>query len=359
MKIFKNILPGILALLAAGCNEGIDPISHVAPGEDLAAPIVTIANPNKAKIIIPFTDEQTNMDFRFEVVDDIEIKSIAIDLNNTQIATFNSFLDYRKAVKSYMYNNLPVGNHSLKITATDMSNKTTVQAFDFEISNIYEAKYAGEVFYMPFEGGVYLDLISKSQATTVGTPGFADGKTGKAYAGANGAYLTFPTTAFTGSGEFSAAMWYKVNSTPDRSGILVIGPPDPNLPATPNNRKNGFRFFREAAGANQGLALNVGNGGADDWYNGAAALQIAPGEWKHVAFTISETKCVVYVNGEVAKEGAFTGIDWTGCDILSIASGAPRFTEWGHLSDASLYDEIRFFNKALTKEEVKAVMEDK
>lgn len=37
----------------------------------------------------------------------------------------------------------------------------------------------------------------------------------------------------------------------------------------------------------------------------------------------------MYFDGEIVAEGEFSGIDWTGCDILSIASGAPRFTEWG------------------------------
>jgi hypothetical protein len=64
----------------------------------------------------------------------------------------------------------------------------------------------------------------------------------------------------------------------------------------------------------------------------------------------------VYINGQVVSEGTFDGVDWTGCDILSIASGAPRFTEWGHLSDLSLYDELRMFNKALTQAEVQAIM---
>jgi len=360
MKKLNNILPGILAVLAIGCNDGIDSISHVDQGTDTTAPTVNITFPNKAKIVIPFTEEKTNMEFRMEVLDDVEIKSITLSLNNTNLTTYDNFPDYRRALKSYLYNDLPVGHYTLKITATDLTDKVTTKTIDFEISNIYEAKFPGEFFYMPFEGGVYLDLLSRRKATAVGVPGFADGKFGKAYSGATGAYLTFPTDTIVKYNEFSATMWYKVNATPDRAGILVVGPPDPNLPETPNNRKNGFRFFREAAGAKQGLALNVGDGNADAWYNGAAAEQIdAASDWTHVAFTISDTQCVVYVNGEVAKDGAFTGIDWTGCDVLSIASGAPRFMEWGHLSDASLFDEIRFFKKALTKDEVNAVMDDK
>jgi hypothetical protein len=130
------------------------------------------------------------------------------------------------------------------------------------------------------------------------------------------------------------------------------------LPATPNNRKNGFRFFREGSPTNQTFKLNVGNGTADSWFDGGAAASINPTntDWVHLAFTISDSNVVVYINGVVVSQGAFTGVDWTGCDVLSIASGAPRFMEWGHLSDLSHYDELRLFNKALTQEEVQAIM---
>jgi hypothetical protein len=38
-------------------------------------------------------------------------------------------------------------------------------------------------------------------------------------------------------------------------------------------------------------------------------------------------------------------------------SGAPRFTEWGHLSDLSYLDELYFFDVALTQEEIQTIME--
>jgi hypothetical protein len=220
----------------------------------------------------------------------------------------------------------------------------------------YTPKYSGEVFYMPFEGN-YKELISKSDATKVGTPTFADGKLGKAYAGAADSYLTFLTTGLKSS-TFSAVFWMKVNPVPDRAGILVMGPPDAAAPTAMNNRTSGFRFFRENAGGKQRFKLNAGNGTADSWFDGGAAADVDPttGTWNHFAYTISATECVVYINGEIAKQGTFTGIDWTGCDILSIMSGAPRFAGWNHFSDLSLMDELRIFNKALTQAEVKTIM---
>lgn len=58
------------------------------------------------------------------------------------------------------------------------------------------------------------------------------------------------------------------------------------------------------------------------------------------------------MDGTEVKSIPFTGISWNGCDIMSIGSGAPRFTEWGHLSDQSLIDELRIYNKALPASEI-------
>lgn len=99
---------------------------------------------------------------------------------------------------------------------------------------------------------------------------------------------------------------------------------------------------------------------ADSWFDGGADADVDPttGDWVHFAFSISDVEAVVYINGEVAKQGVFTGIDWTGCDVLSIMSGAPRFTGWNHWSDESLMDELRLFNKAITADEVNLLYND-
>ena len=225
----------------------------------------------------------------------------------------------------------------------------------------YEPQYDGEVFYMPFEGD-NIDLVSGNEAGMIGTPTFADDakKGDKAFAGAADSYLTFPTEGLLGD-QFSATFWYKANATPDRAGILVVGPPDvdnADYPTKQNLRKNGFRFFREGGETNQIFKLNAGSGEADSWFDGGADATIDPtaNEWVHMGFTISDSECVVYINGEIAKQGEFAGVDWTGCDILSIGSGAPRFSGWDHLSDQSLMDELRLYNKALSQEEVQTVM---
>jgi len=351
----------MLLLMGFACTDDyIDDINYVEPGPDETAPAVQISFPAEGTLI-RVTENVTSIDIKFEVTDDIEIQDISIMMDGTEIGSYDNFLDYRRAIIEHPYDNVTNGQHTLTITAKDMSGKSTSSVVNFEKAEPYQPVYDGEIFYLPFDGE-YLELVTITEATEVGNPGFAgqsvDGT--NAYAGANGAYLTFPTTGLLNS-EFSAAFWYKINASPDRAGILVIGPPDEANPTAMNNRTEGFRLFREGSGTRQTFKLNVGNGSADSWFDGGDAASINPtvtNDWIHIAFTISSSECVVYINGEVVKQGSFSGVGWDGCDILSIASGAPRFTQWNHLSDLSYMDELRIFNKALSQEEVQNIMSD-
>lgn len=353
MRTIKNILAAIIILgMIGACNEGIDPITKVAPGADASAPVVTVTYPAEGTEI-KVAEILTSVNIKFEVTDDIEIKSIVVKMDGADVASFTEFLDYRRAVKEILYEGLATGEHVLTIVATDIENKVTTQNINFEKTPPYTPIFAGETFYMPFDG-IYTELITITPATQVGNPTFAgEGKKGgNAYKGATGSYLSYPTTGLVGT-EFSASFWMKVNSTPDRAGVLVAGPPGINT------RTHGFRFFRENAGGKQRFKLNVGNGTTDAWFDGGTNADVVPntGEWVHLAFSISATNAAVYINGQVASQGVLTGgVNWTGCDIFSIMSGDPRFTEWGHNSDLSYMDELRFFNKALTQSDVLAII---
>jgi hypothetical protein len=204
------------------------------------------------------------------------------------------------------------------------------------------------------------ELVSFTNATAVGTPGYAAGKVGQAYAGATGASVTFPTDSLIKTQEVSATFWMKVNGTPDRAGILTVSAVDPAPVAGKQNlRTKGFRFFREVGDGLQRFKLNVGTGAGEAWNDGGT-VDPAAGEWVHMAFTVSGTTTKIYINGvkTLKPDGVLTApIDWAGCNLLSIMSGAPRFTGWDHLSDLSLMDELRIFNKALTVEEINTIMD--
>lgn len=359
--IYKIFFLALTLFLFNACEQNyIDPVSEVDPGVDETAPQITINFPVEgSEIKLP--ELVSSIEISFEVTDDIEIITVEVLYNGESIATYDEFKDYRKLiVDDLVYDNVEYGMHTVTVKATDKEGKTSSVDVNFEKVPAYTPKYVGEILYMPFDGD-YLDLISFQQATVVGNPGFSDDNVVglKSYAGAADSYLTFPTEGLQHD-ELTAGFWLKINADPDRAGILVMAPEDLDNPDSPNNRKNGFRFFRENAGGNQRFKLNAGNGDADTWFDGNTAADVDPSidTWHHFAFTISPTECVVYIDGQVVKQGDFTGIDWSGCDVLSIMSGAPRWTGWNHWSDVSLMDELRMFDRALTQDEIQGIITD-
>ncbi|MDR2118021.1 MAG: hypothetical protein LBP25_00590 [Tannerellaceae bacterium] len=359
-RINLYIRTSLLACIAFACEEGIDPVRPVEPGPDTAPPTVVIHYPGDG-VLIRVREDVTPLHIEVEVKDDIEIARIAVSLDGAVIAEFADFKDYRHAVESYLYDGLTNGTHSLTVEAADLSGKTATASSQFEKVAPYTPRL-NELFYMPFDGD-YLELISIVEATKSGAPSFAAGKSRQAYSGAPGAYLTFRISDMPSAPgeEFSAAFWYKPDGSPDRSGILTISPDDAGKADNmKNNRTAGLRLFREGSATKQTIKLNVGNGTADTWFDGGDNASFNPetAGWIHIAFTISPEQCVVYFDGETVCQGASPGINWSGCDLISIASGAPRFVEWNHLSDNSLYDEMRFFGKALSQQEVRDLMNE-
>lgn len=338
----------LLGLLVVSCNEGIDPITAVDAGVDETAPQVTITYPTEGVELMPF-EEETSIDIAFEVTDDIEVQEVKVMMDGSQIATLNSFKDYRVVLEEVTYNGLGNGDHKVTVTATDVEGKTTTQEVNFAKLAPYSAQFDGEMLYMPFNAD-YMDFISFQEASEEGNPGFAgDGFLGAdAYMGAEDSYLTFPMDNLK-STEFSAAFWYKVNPTPSNAGILVVGD-------NADDRFQGFRLFREGNTDEQRIKLNVGTGSGESWNDGGL-LDATADEWVHIAISISQTETVIYFNGVEILTGVMPApIDWTGCEELVIGSGGPTFDYWGHGYDASEMDELRIFNKALTQDDVQIMI---
>lgn len=362
MKHIKYLFLSIVAaVLFSSCEEGIDPITTVAAAADASAPQITINYPaegTKIKVL----EVLTSVTFDFEVTDDVEIASVTASIDGIQLGSYTNFLDYRRfLIDDLTFTALADGMHEFTVTGIDLDGKTTSKSVFFEKEPAYVKKYDGEILYMPFDGD-YVDLISFKRATEVGSPGFAGESLAgtNAYAGATDSYLTLPTEGLANN-NFSAVFWTKINNDPNRAGLLVMGPEDTTNPDAQNNRKNGFRLFREnGANGAQRFKLNVGNGAGDHWIDGGTAADVNPntGKWVSVAISISQSKASVYIDGELVKEGAINALDFTGCDVLSIGSGAPRFAGWNHKSDLSYIDELRVFNKALSKAEVQKVISD-
>jgi hypothetical protein len=346
MKIVKYLLGSVLvAAFTLSCNKGIDPITEVSPRPDQSAPELNITFPVEGKIVRS-SDEVATVTFKLLATDDIEIQSVVIQLDGIEIANLNSFKDYRRAKIDYVYNGLTDGDHVLTSTVTDLTGKTNSKTVHFKkVTAPTYTPLDGEVLYLPFEDN-YLDLITGNSATVVGSSTFAEGKIGNAYSGAADAYVTYPTDGIVGD-EFSLAFWYKVNSTPDRGGLISISP-------TGESRNSGFRFLREGSATEQNLGINFGIGETEVWMNPFFTFAVEA-QWMHIAISISTTKATIYIDGQMIIEQEIDApISWTGCSSMTIASGAPNFTYWEHFSDQSLFDELHVFKRAITATEVQA-----
>ena len=347
-KIYKHLFVLLSLVMLSSCYDGIDPITYVDPGPDAGAPIITIMKPTEGfEIQVPEPITSVNIEFKAE--DDIELASVTVSIDGSEIASYDSFVDYRTAIKELTYNNIATGDHVLSVSATDISGNTSVSMVNFSKQPPYTPLFNGEIFYMNFDGS-FTNLVTVTDATEVGSPGFtSNARVGtNAYAGAENSYLTFPADGMLGE-EISISFWYKMDANSPKSGIITMAPYDDT--ADPNNQNNinwGLRIFRDGAGAKD-LRLLVGNGTANRNYGHT----IESDEWVYVTATVEATNCRFYLNGELQQELALNNpIDWAATNLLSIMSGAPTFTFVGHYSDLNYMDELRIFNKSLSQEEI-------
>jgi hypothetical protein len=356
MKTVKTILYslGILWSLNA-CNDGIDSISPIEPGTDELAPTVFITSPQNGEQLIVAANSPVPL--MLEVEDDIELDKVIIHINDEVFETLSDFTDYRRYAPLQGHGlNLENGSYTIKINGTDKSGKSTLsEQISFSVVKMGDFKpLYGESFYMSFENH-FLDHASVENANITGFPAFEkNGVVGAAYQGVEGSSLSFPVADVFKNTEVSMTFWYNI-AAQGRSGILSASPSGSN-----NNRVAGFRLFREGGDDAQTIKLNVGNGTFDQWFDGGAAATVNPqtSDWIHVAITLSNTSAALYIDGEAVSQGALEEpVSWNNCEDLYIASGGPHFSEWGHVEDLSQFDELRIFQKALSQDEIKAIIE--
>lgn len=353
MKLINYIVAcSLLSLVIVSCDKGLDPIEPVNPKPDASAPVINITYPEDNGNVIS-TDSVATITIQLLAEDDIELQSVVIKLNDAVIANITSFRDYRRLDLDLNQGGILDGDYTLEAIVTDLTGKSDSQIISFTkvTAPPYTAK-DGEVLYFSFDG-FYLDLITKNAATITGSPSFVQGKTNFCMQGNTDSYLEYPTTGLLGD-EFSVAFWYKINSVPDRAGMLAISPPV-------EDRTKGLRLFREVSGGLQNIGLNIGTTSTEVWMN--PFIQVDPAaDWVHIAITISATKATIYVNGQLAPMNSevelASKIDWTDCTSLTLASGMPNFVYWLHFSDLSLYDEFHMFKKALSAAEVLSLYEE-
>jgi hypothetical protein len=358
MKIIKYLIAcSLIAMMAISCDKGLDPIVPVNPKPDVSAPVVEIMFPEEGGTVVS-PDSIATITLKLIAEDDVELKSVVLQLDGTEIANFTDFVDYRRLDLNFDQGGMLDGDFTLTVIVTDLTDKSVTKSVNF--SKITAPPYDaldGEVLYFSFDG-FFLDLITKNAATVTGSPSFVPGKTNASMQGATDSYIEYPTTGLLGDG-FSVAFWYKINAIPDRAGILAISQPTDPLAA---DRTKGFRLFREISGTDQNIGINIGTGATEVWMN--PFVKLAPdADWVHIAISIDATMAKIYINGAPAPllpETELTaGIDWTGCTSLTLGSGMPNFVYWLHYSDLSQYDEFHMFNRAITAEEVLKFYQEK
>ena len=350
MKKLNKTLGFLLVVFSlVSCEyDGIDPITAVDPGPDEGDPQITISSPTQGSTI-KVAEPVTSVNIEFEVVDDIEVKTITVAIDGNEIATFDEFLDYRIVREELSYDEVTNGEHTLTITATDMAGNTTTETVTFSKEPPYTPRFANEFFYAPYDGD-FNELVTITTPEITGDPGFtSESFLGTAaYLGATDSYLTYPLTENPGE-SFTAAFWYKVSGDPSRAGILVAGD-------DATDRFQGFRLFREGSAEEQRIKLNVGTGAGESWNDGGV-LDATAGEWVHVAFTVTPEETVLYFNGVPVNTSTLSApIDWTGVDELTVGAGGETFSYWDHLSDTSPIDELRLFDAALTQSQIQELI---
>ncbi|MDX1409847.1 MAG: Ig-like domain-containing protein, partial [Saprospiraceae bacterium] len=110
MKLLNKVLCVILVLGMVGAcdNEGIDPIKPVDPGPDQSAPVVQISFPKEGSVI-QVLEAVTTINIKFEATDDIELGSVKVDMDGSEIASFSEFKDYRRYLGDFDYDQVGDG----------------------------------------------------------------------------------------------------------------------------------------------------------------------------------------------------------------------------------------------------------
>lgn len=253
----------------------------------------------------------------------------------------------------------------------------------------------GEVLYLSFDED-FTEHISEGTVNVEGNPTISsDAKFGTgSYQGAADSYLTIPSEDYISKdgGELTVAFWFKpAPNSNARAGLFLFGAAE--WDGNDNNRADGCRIFHEEYfneetefatdakfGANAGWDFAAENMKGDEWLSlddkAWFVASDAP-EWQFVTLTMKEGFYRTYINGEIAKasEGYANGVDesdgfspdspnkllvpnFKNCELFTIGSGEPTFNYWGMLSELGQIDEFRIFDKALTQEEIKVVMDD-
>lgn len=220
------------------------------------------------------------------------------------------------------------------------------------------------VGYWAFDGS-YIDSVSKTVGTSVGTS-FTGGFKGQALQGViNGYVLSAPSTAIKNMQSFTITEW--VNTPPPSTGIIDIF----TLSNTTKFWGNIELFFENGSDNSNGkLRLHVFQNGNDNTYSVDGVTSLF-NTWTNIAFTYDapSSTFTLYVNGSKVNSGTLANVSGplSFADVGNLVFGTTQFqTTPSQTSGASSQpwasfltgrlDEVRVYNKALSASDLQALV---
>lgn len=181
-----------------------------------------------------------------------------------------------------------------------------------------------------------MDAVSLNKAGFV-----SEHKSGEKALYLNNNYLQLPYT-IANSDEITIALWTKwTNTSSGWQRLFDFG-----------NGTDQYIFLTPSNNSNMRLALKNG----DDEQQVTYKTKMPANSWQHITVTIGNGTARIYINGEVAAES--NGITIKPSDIRPVRNyiGRSQFVNDPYYK--GYIDDVRIYNYALSKEEIKEVMND-
>ncbi|MBI1882332.1 MAG: hypothetical protein HYR94_29520 [Chloroflexi bacterium] len=199
----------------------------------------------------------------------------------------------------------------------------------------------GLIVYYNFDtdsGSAFTDESgSGNDGTAVGTPTYTpEGKFAGAYNFSSGNYITLNGNPTANLATFSVSLWFKTDD-PSQNYKLTSAAWWDNGPGS------GWIVGTHTPE----LWSNDTNSIFTEYYD--ATVPFVPGEWQHVAITYDGNRFKEYINNQVARDFATTGLPLGDANGRNLEVGA-----WSQYSFSyeGLIDDFRVYNRALSAEEV-------
>jgi hypothetical protein len=222
---------------------------------------------------------------------------------------------------------------------------------------------ANLVGYWSFNGNV-VDSVSNTAGTAVGTS-FTGGVVGQALQGANNSYVVSATpAAIQNLTSFTFTSW--VHSPQNTNGIVGIM----DIAHADNFWGNLTVFWENGGTATSGnLKIHVNNNGVDAWL-GNYAVADPWDKWINIAVSYDETSSTfkIYINGSILATKTQAGYGPLHFQLASnMVFGTVQFQTNPSLTSATTsqpwasyltgqLDEVRIYNKALSDNDVSAIV---